>query len=269
MRRFLLFFLCLAVCLLLSPAPTLSPHAPDPPPEPAGATNDPLPDAATMDRLAREQPLVFLEHCLRRCQQEVTGYRALLIKRERLGGTLHDEEQVDVAFREHPYSTLMRWRNGKRSVLYVEGENNGKLLVHPSFLGILRYNEVDPDNPLVRRESRYSIKESSIQDGMVRTLRDWTRVKNKGDPHIEYLGVLNVPEANNQSCYTLVRHCTHPEEDGFTEVRIDLDTATWLQVGSVMTGPEGLVGSYFFRDIELNPDFPKDQFTPAALTKKE
>jgi hypothetical protein len=65
----------------------------------------------------------------------------------------------------------------------------------------------------------------------------------------------------------LRRKCDPPAEDGFTEVVIYIDQDSWLQVGAGMTGPDGLYGSYFFRDVELNPDFPKDEFTEAALRR--
>jgi outer membrane lipoprotein-sorting protein len=39
-----------------------------------------------------------------------------------------------------------------------------------------------------------------------------------------------------------------------------------LQVGSVLLDSKGqVIAEYFFRDIEINPTFDKDQFTRKAL----
>ena len=57
-------------------------------------------------------------------------------------------------------------------------------------------------------------------------------------------------------------------QDAFAEVTLMFDAETWLQVGSVQRDANGeLVGSYYFRDVALNPHLPPDQFTPAALRK--
>jgi hypothetical protein len=270
MRRFLL---CLPVCMLLAPAPTVSPSTSFQPRAELllDGQDTAVPDRRAMERLAAEQPLVFLEHCLRRCRGEVHGYRARLLKHERIAGQLRPEEEIDFTFKESPYSVLMNWRKGAglaQCVLYVEGGNDGKLLVQPAglarFVGVLSR---DPDGPEARKTGRYSIKESGLRDGIERTLRDWKAAHALRNLTVDYLGVQEVPEVGGRPCYTLRRRCASPEEDGFTEVLLHIDIENWLQVGSVMTGPEGLYGAYYFRDIELNPIFPADQFERAALTK--
>ena len=43
-----------------------------------------------------------------------------------------------------------------------------------------------------------------------------------------------------------------------------------MQVGSTLKGADGqLLGEYFFRDIELNPEFKPDTFTREALRNDE
>jgi hypothetical protein len=47
-----------------------------------------------------------------------------------------------------------------------------------------------------------------------------------------------------------------------------IDKETRFQVGTLLRGPgEVLLGQYAYRDIQLNPSFPPDQFEPAALTR--
>src|SRR4051812_30554999 len=106
--------ICLPLCLLMAPAPVAPPGEPALPARPAALADGPLPDRAAMEQLARDQPLRFLEHCLRRYQREVRGYRALLLKHERLAGKLQPEEEIDFSFRDEPYSIFIHWRKGAR-----------------------------------------------------------------------------------------------------------------------------------------------------------
>ena len=60
--------------------------------------------------------------------------------------------------------------------------------------------------------------------------------------------------------------------EGFTEVTIFIDIERWLQVGTELyrTEPDGtrvLVGAYYVRDVQLNPNFPPDAFTAETLKK--
>src|SRR5262249_12084974 len=78
---------------------------------------------------------VFLKKCLQRYDREVQGYTATLEKRERVAGTLHPREIIEAAFREQPFSVFMKWKtgaSGAKAVAYVEGQNDGKMLVNPT-----------------------------------------------------------------------------------------------------------------------------------------
>ena len=50
-------------------------------------------------------------------------------------GRLQKPEKIRVAFREKPLSVFMDWLEGAglaSKTLYVEGENNGKVMARPS-----------------------------------------------------------------------------------------------------------------------------------------
>src|SRR5262245_41643793 len=96
---------------------------------------DQLPTGAEMERLAREQPIAFLENCLRRYAREVKAYTLTMNKQENIGGKIHPTEVIEVTFRDKPHSVLFKWVEGSRlaeRALYVEGENNGKMLARPN-----------------------------------------------------------------------------------------------------------------------------------------
>lgn len=270
MRR-LLLYLPLCFCL-----------APSGPPQDAGARapllevkddGAPLPDAAGMEKLAREDPLAFLENCLKRYDREVQGYTLIMHKQERIKGKLQRSEEIAVQFREKPFSVLFDWKEGARlaqKVLYVRGENNDMLVVQPTGLASLVGTvERDPNGPDAKQSGRYPLTEFGLKIATERTLGAWAAAKKRGDLRVEYLGTRKIKEAGDRVCYVL-RRTGYPqaEEDGVTEFTAYFDKDTWLQVGSVAKGEQGrIIGEYFFRDVKLNPDFPKDTFTRENLKR--
>jgi hypothetical protein len=271
MRYPLFLTLCLAVVPDVPPAAD-PPH----PAAPLAAVQDdgsPLPDDAGLERLARTDPVAFLEACLRRYDREVRGYRTTLYKRERLEGKLHDPEVIDVAFREKPFGVLFDWREGvgrAQRTLFVRGENDDKLLVRPAgwrfrVVGIVTRDVEGPD---ARAAGRYPLTGFGIKIGTQRVLSSWQAARTKGELHVAYLGRQRVPEASNRLCHVLRREpYARPEEDGITHLTLYVDVETWLQVGTILTGADGPIAEYWFRDLRLNPDFGPQTFTRQALEK--
>lgn len=270
MRRLLL---CLPVCLVcISDSSSTEPpqtvifrDVPD-----SGAA---LPSKKAMERLAKEDPIAFLEACIRRYDREVKGYTSTLRKQERIDGRLERSEIIDVAFREDPFSVLMRWKEGARraaGVLYVKGENGDQLLVRPN--GVLAVAGVvtrAPNGSDAKKGGRYALPEFGIKIATQRTLASWQRARKNDSLHLEYLGVKRIKEAGDRPCWVLKRtRYQKPEEDGITQLTVYIDTENWLQVGNVLKGEEGrLIGEYFFRDIKLNPDFKPGTFSREALKR--
>lgn len=271
MRRLLL---SLPLCFLPGFDGALRSAPPSPPELKAADDKAPLPDAAGLERLARTDPIAFMRVCLRRYDREVKGYRCTFVKQERLGGKLQRSEVIDVAFREDPFSVLFDWREGARlasRVLYVKGENKDQLLVKPAgWRGrLVSYVERDPEGADAKESSRYPITQFGLKKGMQRALAAWGAAQKEGSLKYDYRGKRKVPELGNRLCYVLHRGDYRvPEEDGITDAVLYYDVENWMQTGSTLKGAEGqLIGEYWFRDLRLNPDFPADTFTPAALKR--
>jgi hypothetical protein len=287
-RRLLL---CLPLCLLLAPEPPPRGSANDMPPilatDPAdhsapvglvaGSWTVPalfaLPDEAAMEKLAKTDPVAFFRQCLRRYDREVYAYTCTLAKTERLEKKVQPEEEIKVSFREQPFSALLEWeknaRLAKRS-LYVRGQNNDKLLVLPNgrLLSLVGIVERDVDGADAKKSGRYPQSEFGIKIGTERTVASFDEAKKHDALHLKYLGQKKVPELGDRVCYVFKRApYDKPEADGITEATYYVDKETWLQVGSVLTGADGLIGAYYFRDVKLNPDFKPDTFTRKGLSR--
>jgi hypothetical protein len=274
--------------LCLSAAP-VAPPAPPPAP-PAELTFTPtaagIPTAAEFDQLVRTDPIAAVEAGIRRYQREVSGFRAVFHKRERIGGKLRDAEVIRVAYRDEPFAVLMRWDQGggmADATLYVQGENAGQMQVKLARIGLVK--SVDPRSAMPRSSARYTIEEFGIVQSMKRTHRAWTEAKAGGQLKYEFVGRRAVAELGGRECYVLKRFCPADEidayasgesedvtdknrADSFRTVTLYLDCQTWLQVGTELHRADGEpAGSYFFRDVELNPAFEKGTFTVAAMKK--
>lgn len=237
-------------------------------------TEVPLPTAQEMEKLAKDDPTAFLDNCVRRYVKDVKSYSAIMEKQELIAGKLHSKEVIDVFFKEKPHSVFMGWKEGARSAdraLYVEGENNGKLLARPSSKAarfLVPVATRDVDGAEAKESGRYTLAEFGIKKGSDRTLKAWKAAKEASALTVEFLGAKKVKELNDRNCWTLRRVAKKAEDDGIIETTIYVDTENWLQTGSVLKDDKGnLIASYMFRDVKINPEFAKDQFLRAAVAK--
>jgi hypothetical protein len=153
----------------------------------------------------------------------------------------------------------------------VAGANRGKILALPAgWRAIAGIVPADPDAPEAKRNSRYPITEFGIKMGTVRTHASWKAAQKRGDLRVRYKGVTKPAELNELPCWELARtEELGADKEGIVRSRFYFDRATGLQVGTVLLdADDGLIGSYYFRDLKLNPEFSADTFTREGLRKK-
>jgi hypothetical protein len=90
--------------------------------------------------------------------RSVDAYSATFIRQVRKEEELLDREEISIKIRHEPFSVYMNWADGQQ-VLYVEGENDGRLLAKRSTGFFRRTIRLGPTSRLAMSDSRYPIYE--------------------------------------------------------------------------------------------------------------
>lgn len=262
----------LVVCLMFAPARRftgdhqLVGHQTVAPPAVVSATF-----ARTFADLCRDNPVEAIARSMRTYKDRVEGYTCTLSMRERINGTLRDPETIACDFQEAPFAVLMRWVEGKDradATLYAAGQNGDQLLIIPAsdaLKAVVRlsgraYARRALTSEDAKSASRYPANEFGIYWGTARVYNAWKAAQERGALRTEYEGLRPIPELGGRPCHVLRRTCLTPEEDGLTQVTVMFDAETLLQTGAVLMAGDELIGSYYFRDVRLNPKFDAKHF---------
>lgn len=196
----------------------------------------------------------------------VRDYTATFKKRERIRGVLGDQEVIELKY-QRPFRVYLRWLGGSkegREVLFIEGENENRLLVYdPS--GIQRFFTLllDPHDSRVMRENRHPITHIGIGKliGLIaeNARRAWSRGELRlidrgsgeegGRPVRRYEGILPNDPARGYFCARLV---------------LAVDQESWLPVRTWIYEWDGdLVGDYAYIGLRLNPGLAPQEFNPS------
>jgi Protein of unknown function (DUF1571) len=265
----------LVVCLMFAPARRVTGDR-----ELAGRPSLDPPPAMTSVKsfadLCRDDPVEAVAASMRKYKAEVEGYTCVLRLRERVDGKLRDAETVECEFRESPFAVRMHWigtTEGAESLLYAAGENQENFLVVPAnptlkkTLKLLgrKFARRRLDGSEAKSASRYAPNEFGVYCGTERVYGAWRAAKERGELRTEYLGLQPVPELDGKLCHAIRRNCLTPEEDGLTQVTIQFDPESLLQVGAVLMTGDDLIGRYHFVNLKLNPRLAVDRFLAEAL----
>jgi hypothetical protein len=192
----------------------------------------------------------------------------------------------------------MVWRQGARSVLgsplrgvlYVEQQGPGqeKMLTYRPQALLRPEHYIAINDTSARSSSRYCIRDAGLYRGLLRTYTAWKQRQQAGRLQVHYRGTEAVDVVGGRVCHILERYCAEPEVDpfeigglpnlragddpaelGVTRVRIYLDAERWLQLGSELYRADGhLLASYYFHNVDLQPSFAPDDFTPQGLKRR-
>ena len=157
-----------------------------------------------------EHPLIPAIRYAKACLEKVEafpGYEATFFKRE-VVGTTTVSQKIRMKIRHKPFSVYLYFQNPHegREVIYVEGRNNGKLIVHEAgLLSIAGAMELMPTDSMVMSENRYPITMAGIANAVDAVIKQWQAESKFGEIEVKYF-----KDAKMGSLKCRVIESTHP-----------------------------------------------------------
>jgi len=197
------------------------------------ATSDSAGAARVQDGAAHplDPALEIARNGLKHIQKDVADYTATLVKRERIKGKLLDHEYIFAKVRNRkvednkvkvPFAIYMYFLKPEstkgREALYVEGENDGKLVAHEGagLAGKLIPSVwLKPESALAMNNNRYPITEAGIENLVVRLLEKGDRDRKRDECTVEFRKNAKI---NERPCTVL--KVVHPVERDYFDFHI-------------------------------------------------
>ena len=109
----------------------------------------------------------------------LTSYTAIMEMQEEVNGNLRPLDRIQIKIRRQPFSVYMRWSESDQEVLFVDGQNDNRLLVKPTKgLAVMkRLWRLDPNSRMAKQSCRHPITDSGIEK-LVSRIQDFYAVRD-------------------------------------------------------------------------------------------
>jgi len=247
---------------------------------PAIAAEAPVADADHSDpilTLAKTDPLALLRLALDRYERSVRDYTCTFTKQECINGRMSQEQQIEVKFKEDPFSVLMHWKRNPgaaRRVLYVAGrwqKDDKPLAVVEPQGAIARLLVKSVYRPIHGEDAQKASRRTIDQFGFGNTLRLILKYSEiaaeRGELSLKYVGTSQV---DGRPTYVFERRLPYTGEDGFYPDRVlvvHLDQEWLLPTECFCFADDAkqqLLGHYKLTNVRLNVGLTDEDFTRQA-----
>ena len=239
---------------------------------------------ANLRRHPLDPALALAHDGLRNIRENVRDYKCVMVKRERIGDTVHDYEYMFAKIRNEqtvdgrvtvPFSVYLYFLKPEsmkgREVIFVRGENDGKMIAHErrdSFKGKFGSVWLRPDGSLAMQGNRYPITEIGLETLVVRLIEKGTRDKQNGTPEECLVEFRKGAKINDRTCTML--QVTHPQPRDYYDFHIarifiddELNVPLRYAAYTWPARPDGepeLIEEYTYLKLELNVGLTDDDF---------
>jgi len=212
--------------------------------------------------------------------KDVVDYTATLVRRERIDGLLKEAEfskikvrnpRVDEQGNETPFSIYMGFTkpavvNG-RECIYVEGQNDNKLIAHEAGAIIGRITvHLDPDGSMAMKGNRYPIYMAGLRNLIVKLLEKGNRDRQRDECEVKFFKGAKI---DGRTC--TVMQVVHPEKRDYfdfhkvqifidDELQLPIRYASWSWPGA--DGKPVLEEEYTYVNLKLNVGLTDMDFSP-------
>ncbi len=223
----------------------------------------------------REHPLMpalrWAREGMRQMEQNVRDYSAVMVKRERHDGKLSNYEYMFVKVRHKPLSVYLYFLDPPavkgQEVIYVQGQNNGKMWAHPVGLRqkIVGTVSLDPNGAIAMRGNHYPITEIGVLNLVRRMIEVGEHDAQYGECEVKFMPGAKV---NGRTCTCLqivhpvprrnfLFHIARIFVDDELTVPLRLEAYDWpTQPGAQ---PE-LIEEYTYLNVKINNGFTDADF---------
>lgn len=240
----------------------------------AGASILPTPDATPRPQPA-EHPLMpalrWARDSLRRMETNLHDYSAVMVKRERHEGKVSNYEYMFIKVRHKPLSVYLYFLDPPavkgQEVIYVQGQNDGKMLAHPVGIRqkIVGTVKLDPNGPIAMRGNHYPITEIGMLNLVRRMIEVGDHDAQYGECEVKFMPGAKV---NGRTCTCLqIVHPVPRREFMFHIARIFVDDELIVPLRleaydwpSQPGGQPELIEEYTYLNVKINNGFTDADF---------
>lgn len=155
----------------------------------AAWSEDQKPSKALAALLGKD-PMEVLKECSARAQK-MSQFTQMFTKQERIGGKLRETETMFLKYRAEPFSIYVKWMEEPhkgREVIYVEGRDENKAVLH-EYVGPLNVNlKVDPNGTEARKRTLRPVTDAGIRNATKSLLNVSERARQRGDMRLVTVG---------------------------------------------------------------------------------
>jgi len=223
--------------------------------------------------------LLFAHEKLKHLQENIHDYEAVMIKQERINGTLMPAEYMNIKVRNRrdfgnrrqPFSIYVRFLRPNavkgREVIYVDGRNDGNLIAHESgILNLMRVN-LAPRGSMAMRGNRYPITDAGIENLVAKLIERGERDRATGLCDVQFFENAKVMD---RTCTMIqVKHDEEREPLDFHIGRIYIDDEHQVPIryeAYLWPGPNDkelpLLESYTYAKLKINVGLTDKDFDP-------
>ncbi len=229
---------------------------------------------------ALDEAMKLARTCVAEIKEHVVDYTATIVKRERIGDKLGDEQYLFAKIRNRkekdgklvtPFAVYMRFLKPDslrgREVIWVEDKYDGKLVAHETgLLGVLTVH-LDPKGTIAMMGQRYPITKIGIQNLVEELIIKGEGQRKYGECDVRFFRNTKI---NKRKCTMIqVMHPHRRDHFDFYRARIFIDDELNLPIRyAAWSWPETpggdpvLLEEYTYLNLKLNVGLTDRDFDP-------
>lgn len=236
------------------------------------------------ERLIRRDPLSALIQAREHHLRQVKDYQCTLVKQEALASGMSQEQEIDVKFRQEPYSVVFHWRRNPGladRVIYVRDrwvdadaddvDDRDLAVCQPGPVARLLVKSIKQPihGKLAKKTSRRSVDDFGFTRALDMLIKYCEKGQKAGVLKLEFCGESRF---DGRPVWVIRRHLPYSGENGpypdrLAEVFIDKEYRVPVAVycfSSDVHDPDFLLGKYEYRNIKLHAGLTDADFEPAT-----